>query len=198
MNNIAMEYLRQGYQILVTEETREGLSKMVGYIPTFSSSKRFHVVYMKNGLIETKCYIKHFKGFDKIIDGKKLLLTKKYERISIKYVKDEEYVYILEINNAVSSEEIPNELKEKYIEEEGAIYALRYGEKGIDDYFLSIRKKENGEHKTLYKISPAMRYKKQEFKEVIKYLKMAGERFSKLLKEYKETPYIMDIKEIKI
>ena len=53
-----------------------------------------------------------------------------------------EYVYILEINNAVSSEEIPNELKEKYIEEEGAIYALRYGEKGIDDYFLSIRKKK--------------------------------------------------------
>ena len=43
-----------------------------------------------------------------------------------------------------------------------------------------------------------MRYKKQEFKEVIKYLKMAGERFSKLLKEYRETPCIMDIKEIKI
>jgi hypothetical protein len=196
--NIAMDYLRRGYQILVTKETREGLSKMVGYIPTFSSSKRFHVVYMKDGQIKTKSTwcIKSFKNFNKIIDGKKLLLTKKYKRISIKYVTDKNYVYILEIDNAVSLEEMPDELKEKYTGEEGAVYAFRYGEQG--DHWIIIGKVKNGERKKIYEISPAMRYKKQTFKEAIKHLKIAGERFSRILKEYREMCSEMDIKEIKI
>jgi hypothetical protein len=188
------EYLEQGYEILLNKESIAGFKRVCGLAKhegPNNDGDRFCVAYMINGNIYFKTRSDDFKGIDKLVDGGQLLTQKYYERISLRYVKVKDYVYILEINNVIDIPELPIEVREEYVK--GGIYVDPIIECGY--YNLEIIDK----NKILYRIRQGMRYNRKEFDEIIKHLKMAGERLSKLLKKYRtENIQKLEIKEIKI